>query len=341
MHTPVRVLITGCAGFIGSNFVRHLLNVGGVLHIVGLDLLTYAGSLDNLVDLSNPTRFVFQKGSICDAALVSRLLREHQIDTIVHFAAESHVDRSIEGPSAFVNTNVTGTFALVQEARRYWLDERALGSQSVRFHHVSTDEVFGSLTPDAPHSREGDPYLPNSPYAASKAASDHFVRAYHRTFSLPTTMTHCSNNYGPFQHPEKFIPTIIRSALAKKSIPIYGDGSNVRDWLHVHDHCVAIERVITRAESGKTYNIGGKNGWSNNDVATLICKFLDELLPSEAPHDRLLTFVTDRLGHDARYAVCADKIASDLGWQPTFAFEEALRDVVSWYVARMLPATNA
>ncbi len=335
MHTPARVLITGCAGFIGSNFVRHLLDVDRTAHLVGLDLLTYAGSLDNLVDLPDPARFAFEKGNICNAALVSQLLRDHHIDTVVHFAAESHVDRSIEGPGAFVDTNVMGTFVLLQEARRYWLDERALGSQSVRFHHVSTDEVFGSLSAAAPHSREGDPYLPNSPYAASKASSDHFVRAYQQTFSLPTTMTHCSNNYGPFQHQEKFIPTVIRSALARKAIPIYGDGSNVRDWLHVHDHCMAIERVMRQSESGQTYNVGGKNAWSNNDVAKLICNFLDELQPSGAPHSQLLTFVTDRLGHDARYAVCADKIANDLGWQPTFAFEKALRDVVRWYVDRM------
>ncbi len=328
------MLVTGCAGFIGSNFVRYLLGSDRAVHIVGLDLLTYAGSLDNLVDLPDAHRFTFMRGDICDEKIVATLLHEHSIDTIVHFAAESHVDRSIEGPAAFVETNVLGTFVLLNEARNYWLTEQALADHPVRFHHVSTDEVYGSLDPEAPPSCEGETYLPNSPYAASKAGSDHFVRAYNRTFGLPTTLTHCSNNYGPWQHPEKFIPTVVRSALARKPIPIYGDGSNVRDWLHVLDHCRAIDAVLRDGRVGETYNVGSENGYANNDVAKLICKFLDEIAPSGAPHAKLLTFVTDRLGHDLRYAVCADKITRELGWKPQHTFERALKEVVAWYVER-------
>ena len=331
-HHPRNVLVTGGAGFIGCNFVRHLLAVDPDASIVTLDLLTYAGSLDNLRELPDPNRHVFVQGDICDRPLVDRLLREHQIDTIAHFAAESHVDRSIAGPAAFVQTNLVGTFTLLEAARAAWLDGKA--AEHRRFHHISTDEVYGTLKRDDPAFTETTPYAPNSPYSASKAGSDHLVRAYFHTYGLPVVTTNCSNNYGPFQHDEKFIPTVIRSCLLQQPIPVYGDGSNIRDWLYVEDHCRGVEAVIRQGRLGETYNIGGCNEWANLDIAKLICKLLDQRRPEHAPHERLITFVTDRPGHDWRYAIDASRMDEELGWRPLETFETGIAKTVDWYLQR-------
>ncbi len=332
MHIPRNVLVTGAAGFIGSNFVHHLLAQDAAVQVVSLDALTYAGNRQNLEGLPDASRHVFLHGDICDAALVDRLLREHRIDTVVHFAAESHVDRSISGPGEFVRTNVTGTFTLLQACRQYWQVEAALGDSSVRFHHISTDEVFGTLGPDDPAFTESTPYAPNSPYSASKAASDHLVRAWFHTFGLPVVTTNCSNNFGPRQHGEKLIPTIIRSCLKGQPIPVYGDGSNVRDWLYVTDHCVGIEAVLRNGRLGECYNIGGGNEQHNLDVVRLICKVMDTERPDGAPHERLITFVTDRPGHDWRYAIDASKIQQELGWVRAQRFEAEIGETVRWYL---------
>jgi len=324
--------VTGGAGFIGCNFVRHLLAVDPDASIVTLDLLTYAGSLDNLRELPDPNRHVFVQGDICDRPLVDRLLREHQIDTIAHFAAESHVDRSITGPAAFVQTNLVGTFTLLEAARAAWLDGKT--PEHCRFHHISTDEVYGTLKRDDPPFTEITPYAPNSPYSASKAGSDHLVRAYFHTYGLPVVTTNCSNNYGPFQHDEKFIPTVIRSCLLQQPIPVYGDGSNIRDWLYVEDHCRGVEAVIRQGRLGETYNIGGCNEWANLDIAKLICKLLDQRRPEHAPHERLITFVTDRPGHDWRYAIDASRMDEELGWRPLETFETGIAKTVDWYLQR-------
>lgn len=331
-YRPHNVLVTGGAGFIGCNFVRHLLTTDPDIRIVNLDLLTYAGSLDNLRDLPDPARHVFVQGDICDRALVERLLREHQIDTIAHFAAESHVDRSITGPAAFVQTNLVGTFTLLEAARQFWLEDKK--SVTFRIHNISTDEVYGTLNRDDPPFTETTPYAPNSPYSASKAGSDHLVRAYFHTYGLPVVTTNCSNNYGPFQHGEKFIPTVIRSCLLQKPIPVYGDGSNIRDWLYVEDHCRGIEAVIRRGQLGETYNIGGCNEWANINITRLICQLLDERRPEHAPHERLITFVTDRPGHDWRYAIAADKMERELGWKPLETFQTGIAKTVDWYLQR-------
>lgn len=331
-HHPHNMLVTGGAGFIGCNFVRYLLASDPDIRIVNLDLLTYAGSLDNLRDLPDPARHLFVQGDICDRALVGRLLREQQIDTIAHFAAESHVDRSITGPAAFVQTNLVGTFTLLEAARSAWRDEKK--AELCRFHHISTDEVYGTLQHDDPPFSEITPYAPNSPYSASKAGSDHLVRAYFHTYGLPVVTTNCSNNYGPFQHGEKFIPTVIRSCLLQKPIPVYGDGSNIRDWLYVEDHCRGIDAVIRRGQLGGTYNIGGCNEWANINITRLICQLLDERRPKHAPHDRLITFVTDRPGHDWRYAIAADKMDQELGWKPQETFNTGLAKTVDWYLQR-------
>jgi dTDP-glucose 4,6-dehydratase len=331
-HRPHNVLVTGGAGFIGCNFVRYLLASDREIRIVNLDLLTYAGSLDNLRDLPDPARHVFVQGDICDRMLIDRLLREHQIDTIAHFAAESHVDRSITGPAAFVQTNLVGTFTLLEAARQFWLEDKK--NVSYRIHHISTDEVYGTLNRDDPPFTETTPYAPNSPYSASKAGSDHLVRAYFHTYGLPVVTTNCSNNYGPFQHGEKFIPTVIRSCLLQKPIPVYGDGSNIRDWLYVEDHCRGIDTVIRQGQLGATYNIGGCNEWANINITRLICQLLDERRPEHAPHDRLITFVTDRPGHDWRYAIAADKMDRELGWRPLETFETGIAKTVDWYLQR-------
>lgn len=327
------MLVTGGAGFIGCNFVRHMLAANEDLRIVTLDLLTYAGSLENLQDLPDPERHEFVKGDINDRSLVDRLLRENDIDCIAHFAAESHVDRSISGPQAFMATNILGTYTLLEAARDYWLGEQDLGAGDCLFHHISTDEVYGSLGPgDAPFS-ESTPYAPNSPYSASKAASDHLVRAWYHTFKLPVVTTNCSNNYGPYQHAEKLIPTIIRSCLQGRDIPVYGDGSNIRDWLYVTDHCAAINAAIGRGRLGETYNIGGLNEWANIDIVRLICRALNERRPTGKPYESLISFVEDRAGHDWRYAIDATKTATELGWRPAETFESGIAKTIDWYLA--------
>ncbi|MDG4561113.1 MAG: dTDP-glucose 4,6-dehydratase [Candidatus Competibacter sp.] len=332
-HHPRNVLVTGGAGFIGCNFVRHLLATEPDARIVTLDLLTYAGSLDNLRELPDPTRHTFVQGDICDRPLVDRLLREHAIDTIAHFAAESHVDRSITGPAAFVQTNLVGTFTLLEAARGTWL-EGGRTAEHCRFHHISTDEVYGTLKHGDPPFSETTPYAPNSPYSASKAGSDHLVRAYFHTYGLPVVTTNCSNNYGPFQHGEKFIPTVIRSCLLQRPIPVYGDGSNIRDWLYVEDHCRGIDAVIRRGKLGETYNIGGDNEWANINIAKLICALLDQRRPAHAPHERLISFVADRPGHDWRYAIDPRKMSEALSWRPAETFNTGIAKTVDWYLER-------
>lgn len=327
-YKPVNILVTGGAGFIGCNFVRHMLSTDEHIHIVNLDLLTYAGSLDNLNDLSDTSRHTFVEGDICDRALVDRLLREYEIDTIVHFAAESHVDNSIAGPEVFVKTNVLGTFSLLEAARQHWPEE---SGTACRFHHISTDEVYGTLEQGDPAFTEATPYAPNSPYSASKAGSDHLVRAYFHTYGLPVTTSNCSNNYGPYQHAEKFIPTIIRSCLEQKPIPVYGDGSNIRDWLYVGDHCSGIDAVLRCGKPGEVYNIGGCNEWANINIVTHICSLMDEIRPNNRPHDALISFVKDRPGHDWRYAIDASKMAVELNWKPAETFETGIRKTVEWY----------
>jgi dTDP-glucose 4,6-dehydratase len=314
------LLVTGGAGFIGSNFVLSTLQATGE-PIVNLDKLTYAGSRKNLEPLANDSRHVFVRGDICDRKLVRSLLEKHRPRAIVHFAAESHVDRSIAGPAAFVETNVVGTFALLEEARAF---------PQIRFVHVSTDEVYGSLGPDDPAFKETNPYAPNSPYAASKAASDHLVRAYHHTYGLQTVTTNCSNNYGPRQFPEKLIPLMITNALAGKPLPVYGDGKNVRDWLYVLDHCEAVRLVLERGRPGETYNIGGGAEVANIDLVKKLCALLDKLRPGR--YSDLITFVKDRPGHDRRYAMDSSKIARELGWRPRESFDSGLEKTVRWYV---------
>jgi dTDP-glucose 4,6-dehydratase len=328
------VLVTGGAGFIGSNFVHFLLRVEPQVQIINLDVLTYAGSQENLKGLPDPQRHTFVHGDILDRELVDRLLREYSIDTIVHFAAETHVDRSIHGPEQFVRTNVLGTFTLLEAARQFWSNEKSLGEQRVHFHHVSTDEVYGTLKPGEPAWTEEIPYAPNSPYAASKAGSDHLVRAYHHTFGLPVTITNCSNNYGPRQFPEKLIPLMILNAIQGKPLPVYGDGQQIRDWLYVQDHCEAIWRVINSGKVGETFNIGGNNQPPNLEIVHTICKVLDERLPDSpyTPHESLIKFVADRPGHDRRYAMDITKIGSDLGWEPREWLESGLQKTVDWYL---------
>ncbi|MEM9945346.1 MAG: dTDP-glucose 4,6-dehydratase [Cyanobacteria bacterium P01_D01_bin.36] len=325
-----RVLITGGAGFIGSNFVHHWCkNHDG--RVVVLDILGYAGNEANVADLAEQDRFRLVKGDICDAPLVASLLAEEDIDTVIHFAAESHVDRSILGPAAFVQTNVVGTFTLLEAFRNRWNDQ---GSPSdYRFLHVSTDEVYGSLEADDPPFTETTPYTPNSPYSASKAGSDHLARAYFHTYGMPTLITNCSNNYGPYQFPEKLIPLMCLNILLGKPLPVYGDGQNVRDWLHVSDHCSAIDVVLHHAEPGDVYNIGGNNQVKNIDIVHTLCGLMTELageLPT-APRE-LITFVTDRPGHDRRYAMDISKIQRELSWSPAYNFEKGLRQTVEWYL---------
>lgn len=329
------VLVTGGAGFIGSNFVHYLLRMEREIRLVNLDALTYAGNLDSLADVADDPRYHFVQGNICDADHVESVLRKHQIDTIVHFAAESHVDRSILGPRQFIETNVMGTFAMLESARSYWLRDKALSLKDVRFHHVSTDEVFGSLAPGEPAWTEETPYAPNSPYAASKAASDHLVRSYGHTYGLPYSITNCSNNYGPYQFPEKLISLIILNALEGKPLPVYGDGQQIRDWLHVEDHCEAIHLVLMRGKIGSTYNIGGENQPANLTIVETICDILDEVTPESAykPHRNLIQFVKDRPGHDRRYDMDTHKISTELGWRPRHTLTEGLLNTVQWYLS--------
>jgi dTDP-glucose 4,6-dehydratase len=327
------ILVTGGAGFIGSNFILHWIKETGS-SVISLDLLTYAGNPANLSSVEGDARYLLAVGDICDTERVAFLLREHQPRAIVHFAAESHVDRSIASPESFIRTNVQGTQVLLEQARRYWsgLDE-AIRS-SFRFLHVSTDEVYGSLSPDDPPFSETTAYAPNSPYAASKAGSDHLARAYYHTWGLPVLTTNCSNNYGPYQFPEKLIPLMILNALEGKPLPVYGDGANVRDWLFVEDHCTAIRTVFEKGRVGETYNIGGNSERKNLDVVHTICDLVDEMWPDAglAPRRNLVTFVKDRPGHDRRYAIDASKIERELGWSPAEGFESGLHKTVRWYL---------
>nr|WP_297351262.1 dTDP-glucose 4,6-dehydratase [uncultured Caldimonas sp.] len=326
------LIVSGGAGFIGSNFI-----LDWALcyedSVVNLDALTYAGNVANLQTLHGDSRYRFVHGDICDRALVDRLLAEHKPRAVIHFAAESHVDRSIHGPGAFLKTNIEGTYTLLEAVRAYWSKLGPTERAAFRFHHISTDEVYGSLGPQDPPFTEKHPYEPNSPYSASKAASDHLVRAWHHTYGLPVVTTNCSNNYGPYHFPEKLIPLTIVNALAGKPLPVYGDGLNVRDWLYVKDHCAAIRVVLERGRVGETYNIGGWNEKTNIEIVRTICRLLDELRPDPAgPRERLITFVADRPGHDRRYAIDASKIERELGWRPAETFESGIRKTVQWYL---------
>jgi len=329
------LLVTGGAGFIGSNFVLASIAATGE-PIVNLDKLTYAGNAANLDALRGDAKHVFVKGDICDRALVRQLFARHRPRALVHLAAESHVDRSIEGPSEFVQTNVVGTFALLEEARAYWSSLAAPERAAFRFLHVSTDEVYGSLGADDPAFSETTPYAPNSPYSASKAASDHLVRAYWHTYGLPTLTTNCSNNYGPHQFPEKLIPLMLHQALAGKPLPVYGDGQNVRDWLFVLDHCAALRAVLERGRPGEAYNIGGGAEMKNVELVTTLCALLDDARPrTGGSYAELISFVKDRPGHDRRYAIDSGKIQRELGWRPAESFETGLKKTVRWYLDRM------
>jgi dTDP-glucose 4,6-dehydratase len=337
------ILVTGGAGFIGSNFVRYLLGAASPVRVVTLDALTYAGSRQNLELLPDPGRHSFVHGDICDSGLVAKVLREHAIDTVIHFAAESHVDRSILEPAPFIHTNILGTAMLLDAVREYWLEDPAAPDGLKRFHHISTDEVYGSLAPDEPAWTEESPYAPRSPYAASKAAGDHLVLAYGHTYGLPVTLTACSNNYGPYQFPEKLIPLVILNALEEKPLPLYGDGLQIRDWLHVEDHCEAVYRVLTRGAPGARYHIGGGNQPANRTVAETLCDILDERIPDSRgrPRRRLIEFVPDRPGHDRRYALDTRRIREELGWQPRRTLAQGLRETVDWYVSHPAWVTAA
>jgi dTDP-glucose 4,6-dehydratase len=325
------ILVTGGAGFIGSNFVLEWLGQDSE-PVINFDKLTYAGNLNNLQAIRQDSRHMFVQGDICDTAQMTEVLSKYKPRAIIHFAAESHVDRSIYGPGEFISTNVNGTFSLLEAARAYWSGLSEAEQVAFRFLHVSTDEVYGSLGPaDAPFS-ETTPYAPNSPYSASKAASDHLVRAYHHTYGMPTLTTNCSNNYGPYQFPEKLIPLMIANALAGGKLPIYGDGQNVRDWLYVGDHCVAIRRVLADGKPGETYNIGGWNEKTNLEVVHALCDILDQLAPKSGSYRDQIAYVKDRPGHDRRYAIDARKIERELGWKPTETFDSGVRKTVQWYL---------
>jgi len=325
------VLITGGAGFIGSNFIQFLSKNYPTHNIINLDLLTYAGHLENLAGIAND-HYHFVKGDICDYQFVSDVFHKYEIDTVVHFAAETHVDRSILSPGQFINTNIIGTYNLLEICRLYWKENN--GYEGKKFHHVSTDEVFGMLKIGDPAFTENTPYAPNSPYAASKASSDHLVRSYFHTYKLPITISNCSNNYGPRQFPEKLIPLIIINAVNGKSLPVYGDGRQIRDWLYVEDHCEAILTILKKGKIGETYNIGGVNQFPNIEIVKMICTILDQYLPQSPylPHEQMITFVQDRPGHDFRYEMNIDKIGSQLGWEPKYDLESGLKSTVKWYL---------
>lgn len=333
------LLITGGAGFIGGNFIREWLADACNGPIINLDALTYAGNLATLADIAEDKRYQLIQGDICDAALLEKIFAQHQPSAVMHFAAESHVDRSIHGPQEFIRTNIQGTFTLLETARHYIATQHESQRAAFRFIHISTDEVFGSLSTDASAFTETCPYAPNSPYAASKASADHLVRAWHHTYGLPTIITHCSNNYGPYQFPEKLIPLMIVNALAGKPLPIYGDGKHIRDWLYVSDHCAALRAILARGKPGETYAIGGNNEQTNATMAEAICDQLDHLAPPAnqglaiGSYRELITHVTDRPGHDRRYAINAQKIARDLGWQPKETFASGLEKTIRWYLA--------
>lgn len=336
MYQPRNMLVTGSAGFIGSHFVTMMLNRYSDLHIVSLDKLTYAGDIKNLASVKENKHHQFFHGDIINADLVSKILHECDIDTIVHFAAETHVDNSISKPKQFIETNVLGTFTLLDQARYFWQYEKKWDKTQCRFHHISTDEVYGSLDAFDLAFNESTPYAPNSPYAASKAAADHLVRAYFQTYQLPITISHCSNNFGPRQHKEKLIPVVIQSCLTQKAIPVYGNGSNIRDWLYVDDHCDAIDLILKNGVIGESYNIGGNNELDNLSLIHLCCKIMDNYFPHHAPHKKLIHFATDRLGHDARYANNIHKIQSDLGWKPNRDFKVALHETINAFILEQL-----
>ena len=323
----MKILVTGGAGFIGSAVVRLAVRRGH--QVVNLDALTYAANLENVAPVSNSPLYAFEQADLRDRAALDRVLADHKPDAIMHLAAESHVDRSIDGPGDFIETNITGTYNLLEAARAYWVGQGR--PEGFRFHHISTDEVFGSLG-ETGQFTEDTPYDPRSPYSASKAASDHLVRAWHETYGLPVVLTNCSNNYGPFHFPEKLVPVVILNALHGRPIPVYGDGGNVRDWLYVEDHADALLLVLDKGELGRSYNIGGENEARNIDLVRTICAHMDRLRPDAAPHDRLITFVTDRPGHDRRYAIDPTRIREELGWHPSVTVEEGLAKTVEWYL---------
>ncbi len=329
----MNLLITGGAGFIGSNLIHQVIDDARVAKLVNLDCLTYAGRLENLATVAQHPKYVFEQVDLRDKAATLRVVEQHEITHVMHLAAESHVDRSITGPGDFITTNILGTFHLLEACREVWLNRQsAIGNQQFRFHHVSTDEVYGSLGKTGLFT-ETTAYAPNSPYSASKASSDFLVRAYHHTYGLPTVITNCSNNYGPFQFPEKLIPVVIQSVLARKAIPVYGDGMNVRDWLYVRDHAEALWTVLQKGQLGETYNIGGHNEWANIHIVQLICDTIDEFAPQLGGNSRaLITFVKDRPGHDRRYAIDAGKIQRELGWTPAHQFEQGIRETIRWYL---------
>jgi len=329
----MNLLVTGGAGFIGSNVIHHVIEQPEVERLVNLDCLTYAGHPANLDKISRHPKYSFEKSDLRDKAAVLEVVRRHQITHVMHLAAESHVDRSITGPGDFIHTNVVGTFNLLEACRAFWSEHASSTNDgSAHFHHVSTDEVYGSLGRTG-FFTETTPYAPNSPYSASKASSDMLVRAYHHTYGMPTVITNCSNNYGPYQFPEKLIPVVIQSVLARKQVTVYGDGMNVRDWLYVRDHAEALWQVLRRGRLGQTYNIGGHNEWANIRIVELICDLIDEMAPKLGGHSRkLITFVKDRPGHDRRYAIDASKIQKELGWVPAHKFEQGIRETVHWYL---------
>jgi len=335
----VKILVTGGAGFIGSAVVRHIIK-NTQDSVVNVDKLTYAGNLESLVDVADSNRYAFERVDICDAAEVARVFAEHQPDAVMHLAAESHVDRSITGPADFIETNIVGTYVLLEAARAYWLTLSDEAKKAFRFHHISTDEVYGDLPHPDEHPQdaalplftEQTAYAPSSPYSASKASSDHLVRAWRRTYGLPTLVTNCSNNYGPYHFPEKLIPLVILNALEGKPLPIYGKGDQIRDWLYVEDHARALYTVVNQGEPGETYNIGGHNEKQNLDVVHTICDLLDEIVPKEGSYRDQITYVSDRPGHDRRYAIDADKISRELGWKPQETFESGIRKTVRWYL---------
>jgi len=328
----MKLLITGGAGFIGSAVIRHIIRHTAA-SVVNVDKLTYAGNLESLAEVADSDRYAFEQVDICDRAEVERVFREHQPDAVMHLAAESHVDRSIDGPAEFIQTNIVGTYTLLEVARAYWNGLDAERRDAFRFHHISTDEVYGDLEGPEGLFTEETSYAPSSPYSASKASSDHLVRAWQRTYGLPTLITNCSNNYGPYHFPEKLIPLMILNALEGKALPVYGKGEQIRDWLYVEDHARALYKVVTEGEVGETYNIGGHNEKQNIEVVNTICALLDELAPSQhSPYASLITYVADRPGHDLRYAIDADKIERELGWRPEETFESGIRKTVQWYL---------
>ncbi len=332
----VKILVTGGAGFIGSAVIRHIIN-NTQDSVVNVDKLTYAGNLESLLTVENNERYAFEQVDICDRAELERVFAEHQPDAVMHLAAESHVDRSIDGPAAFIETNIVGTYTILEATRAYWNQLDVTRKTAFRFHHISTDEVYGDLEGTDDLFTETTSYEPSSPYSASKASSDHLVRAWLRTYGLPTIVTNCSNNYGPYHFPEKLIPLIILNALDGKALPVYGDGMQIRDWLYVEDHASALYTVVTKGEIGETYNIGGHNEKANIEVVKTICSLLEELVPNKpqgvTEYQSLITYVTDRPGHDVRYAIDASKIARELGWKPAETFESGIRKTVEWYLA--------